>query len=351
MTEYQNEEMDMDVALLTRYLNGKCSAAEIVEVDRWVAADGRHAEWLFGMERIWALRDGQRFADPQSVDEAFGRLWTRLHRRDGVADARPARRAVPWQTALKYAAAAVIVVLLSVNLFHLTKGAADGGGENVIEVPRGQRIALTLPDATRVWLNSGSTLSYPSRFPAGGRTVKLSGEGFFEVAKSGSRPFTVESSTLNVKVLGTKFDMKTYPHENASVTLAEGAVEVSTVNGKYTVTLAPSQQAVYSETSGLTLRSDADADLARSWTAGELSFHEQTLTAIAVDLERRFDVSIRIDGEGLAEDRFTCRFASGATVEQIMTNLRDTKRMNYRIDGRTIDIIPYESRPVRRTVR
>jgi ferric-dicitrate binding protein FerR (iron transport regulator) len=326
----------MSETLLLRYLNHDCSPSEIAEIERWIASDRAHAEWLFEMERIWALKDEQRFSNPQKVNEMFDRLWARLQQRETVAVS--TRKPFPWPSVLKYAAAAVIIALLSVNLYYLKKGQLDVYVENSIEVPKGQRVALTLSDKTKVWLNSQTTFTYPARFSAKSRTVKLSGEAFFEVAENASKPFVVESSLLHVKVLGTKFDVKTYPYENASVTLAEGKVEVSAGNGNYKVTLSPSQQAVYSETAGLTLRKNINLGLVRAWTVGELSFYDQTLAAIAADLERRFDVHIRIDGRELAEDKFTAHFKENTSIAQILASLKETKRLNYKIDGREIEI-------------
>ncbi|MDR1408645.1 MAG: DUF4974 domain-containing protein [Tannerella sp.] len=326
----------MNGTLLIRYLKHDCNPSEMNEIERWVAADGAHAEWLFEMERLWALKNEQRFSEPGRVDEMFDRLWTRLQQTETAA--RPAPKTVAWRSVLKYAAAVAIVTLLSANLYHLLKGAQEDYAENIVEVPAGQRIVLTLPDATRVWLNSQTTLSYPARFANGSRTVKLSGEAFFEVSRSGSKPFIVESPLMCVKVLGTKFDVKTYPDENASVTLTEGKVEVSADHGKYRLALVPNQQAVYSKTSGLTLQKHINPDMARSWIIGELNFYDRTLAAIAADLERWFDVQIHIDSDALANDKFTCHFKENVTLEEVLANLKETKRLNYAVHGREIRI-------------
>jgi ferric-dicitrate binding protein FerR (iron transport regulator) len=328
--------MEIRETLLIRYLNHSCSPSEIKEIERWVAADRANAEWLFEMERIWALKNERRFSEPQTIDRMFDRLWTRLQKQKPVVE--PVRKTFRWPVAFKYAAAAVIVALLSVNLYFLWKGQPDTYVENTIEVPKGQRITLTLSDATKVWLNSQTTFTWPSVFSAKNRTVKLVGEGFFEVSKNASKPFIVESPLLNVKVLGTKFNVKTYPYESTYVTLSEGNVEITAGNGNYKLMLSPNQQAVYSETSGLTLHKNINPDLEKLWTVGELSFYDQTLASIAADLERRFDLQIRIVGEELAEDRFTCRFRENTAIEQILANLKETKRLNYKISGREIEI-------------
>ena len=129
-----------------------------------------------------------------------------------------------------------------------------------------------------------------------------------------------------------------------SVTLAEGEVEVASTDNKYVLTLKPNQQVIYSEALGMELHENVDTNLAKSWIIGELSFYDQPLKHIAASLERRFDVHICISDKALEADKFTCRFKEDVTVEQILTNLKKTKRLNYTIRGKQIAIVPYTRR-------
>ena len=115
---------------------------------------------------------------------------------------------------------------------------------NTITVPRGGEYQLTLSDGTRVWLNAETELKYPVAFVGEGREVMLKGEAYFEVAKNVSRPFVVKTEQLDIKVLGTSFNMKSYPSETQQVTLVQGKVEVRV--GNYSRKLQPGEQLNYS---------------------------------------------------------------------------------------------------------
>jgi ferric-dicitrate binding protein FerR (iron transport regulator) len=326
----------MKEAILIRFLQRRCTPSEIREVEQWVAADKANAEWLFEAERIWGLKDEWRFADQQEAEKAYRRFLA------AVRKEKPAGKN-PFPMFLKYAAAIAAIILLSVNLYLLLGKNRTETAMHTIEVPRGQRVVLTLPDGTRVWLNSQTTLTYPASFSAKNRDVTLAGEGFFEVVRNESSPFTVHSPLMHVKVLGTKFDVRAYPGETALVTLSEGSVEVSTTDRKNRITLRPRQQLACSEQTGLLLTDHTDTERTNSWITGELAFVHQPLAEIAAELERRFDVQIHICDTALAEDMFTCRFKGNVTIEQILNFLKETQRMDYQIKDRQINIIKYKT--------
>lgn len=320
----------MDETLLLRFLTRQCTPAEIRQIEQWISADQANADWLFEMERIWGLKDEQRFSDRQEVENAFRRFQSGI-RRQRTATCR----------VLKYAAAVIVPVLLLASLYMSVRNRTEDA-LNTVEVPAGQQITLTLSDGTKVWLNSQTTFSYPSSFTDGNREVTLRGEGFFEVVASREKPFTVHSSLLHVTVSGTKFNIKAYAGEPSYVTLAEGEVEVS-VNDETgrRLTLRPNQQVSCSEEKQMTLIKNIDTERVKSWTDGELCFVDQPLSVIAAELERRFNVDIRIQNDTLAADIFTCRFKKNVTVEQILTFLKKTRRINYKTEDQKVEITNY----------
>jgi len=326
--------------ILTRYLEKKCNSGEMKKILEWLSGNQANADRLFEMERLWMLKDEARYADPQIIDRQFDGLQAKIAQSSNRRhEFKPQRIAlVPF---LRYAAAAAILILLSVNLFYMISHREADYVANTIEVPKGQRVTLALSDGTKVWLNSQSTLTYPSRFSQNNRKVQLQGEGYFEVAKDQSKPFIVETSLLNVKVIGTKFDMRAYPDEDAFVTLTEGEVEVATPDARHLVRLLPSEQVTYSATQGMKRLKNINTEPVKAWTVGELSFHNTTLAEIVKVLERRFDVQITVSNEKLASDKFTCHFSNDVTIEQIMHNLKDTKRLSYKINNRKIEITDY----------
>ena len=229
-----------------------------------------------------------------------------------------------------------MIGLLGTNLYFLLD--KDIGLTNMVEVPRGQRVALTLSDGTKVWLNSNSKFIYPAQFSSEERDVRLEGEGFFEVAHNPKSPFTVHVDLLRIKVLGTKFNVKAYKEETSFVTLAEGKVEVITDDDEQKVTMKPNQQVSYSKEYGLAVDKDINTDVVKSWILGEAAYQNKRLDEITHDLERKFDVHIDIRDRELSSEIFTCRFKESATIDQVLTLLKETRKLDYKIRGTQIEI-------------
>jgi len=328
----------MNDTLLLRYLLNTISPSELKQLEEWVASDKNNADLLFSMERIWQLKDECRFSDHQNIEPAYRKFLINIEKEKLQTGKRKKSR-FSILSFMKYAAILMLIVLLSSNLYYLlTNDKNNDALMNTIEVPKGQRTLLTLSDGTKVWLNAESKFTYPSGFSKKRREVSLVGEAFFEVAHNKAKPFMVHSSLLKVNVLGTKFNMKTYPDETALVTLAEGLVEVCTHNEGNKITLKPNQQVSYSLDSGLILKESIDANLDKSWITGEISFVSQPLSKIKKELERRFNVNIVIKDPALINEAFTCRFKENITIEQILKNLKDTRLIDYEIKDRQIDI-------------
>lgn len=320
----------MDEQLLIRFLTHSCTSDDIRSVDRWIAADKANADWLFEMERIWSLKDELRFSDKSEIEEAYNRFTHSLTKNKNTA----------WHftlySVLKYAAAILIIGLLGLNLYKMDS--PEPPGENIIEVPKGQRVSLTLADGTKVWLNSQSKLTYPTRFSDKERNIRLEGEAFFEVVREEHSPFIVHSPLLAIKVLGTKFNVKAYLSEKSVVTLTEGKVEVETNDHVNRLTLKPNEQVSYSEEAGLMLEKNIDTKIVKSWMKGEGAFVQQRLDEIVRELERKYNVKICITDPSLGADVFTCRFKDTATIEQVLLLLKETRRLDYTFEGEQIRI-------------
>lgn len=323
----------MDDKLLTRFLNRCCTPEELERIHEWIASDPAHAATLFEIETIHSLKNELRFSSKKETEPAYRRLAAQIKEKNTPLQ-RPAKSfRTRW---LGYAAAVLFLVVLSITLYRLT---GSGAPElNIIEVPDGQRASVILSDGTRVWLNSRSKLAYPSRFSGRKRTVRLEGEGFFEVTRNEKAAFTVQSDLLEVKVLGTKFNMKAYPDEISRVTLAEGKVEVTTNDGKGKTILRPNEQVSYSAGKKMHLKRTVNTELVKSWTTGEIAYTDKTLNEIAADLERRFGISIAICDPELASEIFTCHFGQSTTVEEVLNLLKETRKLDYRHDGENIRI-------------
>ena len=334
----------MNEELLIRFLTHTCLPGEIRQIEEWVASGKANADWLFEMERIWSLKDELHFSDKKEIEQAYTRFMSE-QTNTAVPVTVPVSKRFRLYSAIKYVAVVLVVSLLSLNLYKLYTDESEQ--INIVEVPKGQRVNLTLSDGTKVWLNSQTKLIYPGRFSGKKREVKLDGEAFFEVMHNPAKPFIVDAALVHVKVLGTKFNMRIYPNEGAVVTLDEGKVEVETAAGDNKLTLKPHEQAVYIEESGMSLVKNIDPDVIRSWTKGEAAYVNKKLEDICRDLERKFDVKITITDPGLAADIFNSRFKETATIEQVLTLLKGTRRLEYSVDGQLIRIFkPKNNKPM-----
>jgi ferric-dicitrate binding protein FerR (iron transport regulator) len=254
---------------------------------------------------------------------------------------RTTRRMILHRVSLQVAKYAAIMVL-SIASWTLYQKYTDSYPENaaytVIEAPSGHRTHIFLPDGTNVWLNADTRLSYSAAFSAGNRTVELDGEGYFEVADDRKHPFTVKTPLMDVKVLGTKFNVKSYTGETSFVTLMEGIVEVVTSDETNKLTLQPGEQASISADGNPTLSGKLGAEYANAWTNGEFNYLNDRLADIAKDLERRFNVEITITDQTLANEIFTYRAEGNVSLEQILEHLKGTRELNYERESEHIKI-------------
>jgi ferric-dicitrate binding protein FerR (iron transport regulator) len=279
---------------------------------------------------------------PQENDAAYAkehlqRLHTKMHRRFWR------RIAV---TTLKYAA----IVALAIAVCVLINNVRERGEQvryAVIEAPVGQRVRITLPDGTDVWLNSQSRLSYPNNFGSGNkgknkdntrsaaRIVTLEGEGLFNVKKDPQRPFTVKTKALAAKVTGTTFNFRAYADAPPVVTLTEGAIEV-TAEG-HSLALTPGEQATLKD-NRLTAKKIDHAENVTLWTTGGFCYNDCPLAEIARDMERRFGISVNIQDRALAQVPFTLKAGESATAEQLLRYLKATKEIDFHIEQNTVII-------------
>ncbi len=180
---------------------------------------------------------------------------------------------------------------------------------NQLVIPYGNQSKIVLSDGTIVWLNAGSRLIYPTLFADKIREVFLVGEAFFEVSKNPEKPFVVKTSDLEIKVLGTKFNISAYAEDNVIQTvLKEGSVEIRRSNAAYFekgLVLKPNQMAFFNKTLKDTKVYEVDADYYMFWTQGLLSFDEIDFNRIVKKVERFYNISIRFSEATLGSIRIS----------------------------------------------
>ncbi len=211
---------------------------------------------------------------------------------------------------------------------------------------KGNTYQLTLPDGSKVWLNAGSSLQFPSQFTGKTRSVTLSGEGYFEVAKittpgAAKRiPFIVKTAQQEVLVLGTHFNIKAYTDEpTTKTTLLEGSVKVtssplssspdfSSRAKAIDLTLKPNQQAVLNN--NILSVQPADAQEAVAWKNGEFDFNSENIKSIMTTLARWYDIEVVYNGIP-PETTFTGKISRNRNIGQVLHMLEKTKSVHFKI--------------------
>jgi hypothetical protein len=205
---------------------------------------------------------------------------------------------------------------------------------NTLATPRGGQYEVVLPDGTRVWLNSATSLTYPVMFPGKERRVELTGEAYFEVAKNAASPFFVKTSSQTVEVLGTHFNINSYPDEKSvKTTLLEGSVKVTGSENGRVVKLSPLQQAV-NVSGNLKVIDDADIEEALAWKNGKFLFRNTDLQTVMRQLSRWYNVDVEYQGT-VATKHYRGRISRNVPVSQVFEILK-TSGVNFIINGRTI---------------
>ena len=204
----------------------------------------------------------------------------------------------------------------------------------------GERTLVTLPDSSKVWLNGGSTLIYPSRFISAERNVCLSGEAYFEVTKDSQRPFTVDVNHVKLKVLGTTFNVFSYPDNPRVVTTLEtGKLQVKVDNKKEPYLLEPDNQLVMDTKTGeVDVRTVHAADYS-VWRVPVLYFEETELIYALRQIERTYNVKVHIQNSHFNHQTIRAHFNQDDSIVNIMTVIKMLiPAMNYTIEGDDIYI-------------
>lgn len=267
---------------------------------------------------------------------------------------------INWGIFLKIAASLLIIISISLLfIFERININFAEQKQKTIEliVPSGEKSQLILSDGTKVWLNSESKLTFPVNLSGNERKVILEGEGYFDVSKIKNSHFVVYSQDIKVKVIGTKFNLKSYPRDRTiETTVVEGIVKVESEKGNMNfspVLLRPKEKMVFqkrkfeeniSVVSSNTIGKSADVPVQKEititnvntenvtcWKDQLLVFDNETLEEIAVKMSRWFKIDVAIDPL-LKSQRYTGKFVYNESLEQVLEAINLTTPIKYNID-------------------
>lgn len=209
---------------------------------------------------------------------------------------------------------------------------------NTLSTARGGQYQVVLPDGTKVWLNAVSSIRYPTSFKGNERKVEMTGEAYFEVVARKDQPFVVAVNGMDVKVLGTEFDIMAYPEEgNKKTTLVQGAIKVE--NGNDQRLLMPADQAIVGNDGALSVASQVDVESVIAWKLGFFQFNHIDLQTMMRQIARWYDVEIVYQREDLSGE-YGGRISRKLNLSELISLLEGNGAGRFKIEGRKLIVLP-----------
>lgn len=357
--------------LVSLKLTDEADAAELQELERLLR---EHPEWGMKAEMlqgIWASRpDSSVF--PGAFDRHMQRLSNHLsepvlqYEEDttvAVMEEIGTASRVSSLRRIGYWLTGIAACLLIGFIYFSSRNGAEGRdatAKNAVTTKPGSKSNIQLPDGTQVWLNADSKLTYNEKFQGDIREVSLSGEAYFDVVRDESRPFIIHTKAIDVRVLGTSFNVRSYENEKITETsLIHGSVEITLRNRPdKKIVLKPNEKLIVqndedpsavmpeapSRKQQLTLDhinfQKKDSSIIETlWVKNKLAFDGEAFEDIALKIERWFDVKVDIRGEKLKATPFSAVF-DGESLQEVLEALRISGNFRYTIDRKQVTIFP-----------
>lgn len=324
--------------LIVKYLKKELSSEESRIIGDWLEKDKANQDFLFGLEELFQLYHW----DEDKLAARTQQEWEKLKQQ--IRPQKQGGNRIPlWKSVIRYAAVLVGVGLCS-YCFWQNRMIQKLQSPVTVTTAKGERSHITLPDGSKVWLNSCSSISYSHAVFSQERKVKMNGEAYFEVAKDIHTPFIVESKKINTKVLGTKFNIRAYSDENyMTATLLEGSIQLTSSDKRFpgSIIMKPGEKIIcYDENGETEYVHDRKQSERIDWISGKLHFDNRSLEMIARELEKHFDTNITFTVDSLKEECFTCDFENGENLHQILNILKLTRKFDYEMQGKKILLYP-----------
>lgn len=320
-----------DSHLVIGYLQGNLSKEEIEEFYVWIDSCKENKNLFFEIKAIYdACLSEKKTLD---IEGSWQKL---LHKKGNKNKHYP----IVIKRIVSYAAVAVLAVLITSALFQFllptqqhTVATSYIGGDGL------DADKVILPDGTQISLGTNTTFHYDNDYGKQSRTIHLSGEAYFDVAKQKNKPFIVKVNGQEIEALGTKFNVMAYPKDSLLViTLLEGAVSLTTEGLSQIPVLQPNQQLVYNRNKRTINISQVDAQAFIAWTSGYYYFPDQRLESILKRLSHVYGVTFNVHSTKLNNTVFTGTFYRGQSVKDIMEIINLSIPIKYKIEDRRVTI-------------
>ena len=294
-----DKQIDINL-LIIRLFSGEATPNEKEVIATWLNQSAENKKLYSDLQEIWLSSGIENNTDQYHLEEAIRTFKSKIRKEN-----QQKKTAINFRLILTWAAILVLILALPFSYYLGIRSTARQNSMTTISCAFGDRTSIVLPDSTRVWLNSGSSVSFNPDFNQRTRKVILDGEAFFAVSKDRNHPFHVFANQIDIQVLGTQFNVKAYSGEHTiSTTLVEGSLQVFSKTEK--IRIKPFEKMVYNKLDQkMELQALNDISPDTEWKDGRLIFRNQSLEELEPILERWFDVDIIFADEQVKKKRFT----------------------------------------------
>jgi len=332
-------ERIIDIA--NRFLAEKdCTSQELTALKRWLSDAATHSEVESWLAENWAT-------SPENDSDTL--IETVFQQIEAYQDERQSKSVFSIKRMLKIyqkVAAFLLIPIIGFGILYWVSQQNQSVGQYTETIaPRGQKSQIVLTDGTKVWLNSDTKIKYPGNFSKNERDVYLDGEAFFEVSKNPHQPFVVHTSGVDVKVLGTKFNVKAYADENQIETsLFEGKVNLLLNDPSSTQQIEkevePGQSFIYSKADHQLAANKFPQDEINGWKKNQLIFKDDTFSNLVKKVERWYDVKVVYDEEQFNDRRLTVELYEGERLDRLLNIISMALSVDYKYEKGEIRLTP-----------
>ena len=317
----------METNLLSRILTGEGSSAEKEEFYRMLGENKKEEELFYEVKSLWLRTSKQQTV--VDVDSEFENLWRKLNH----SVKRPSFSI--GKRILQYAAIAIFMLSIGgLAGYFISKNDIEISGTAVQKYTamKGSVSTVEFADGTKVWLNSGSELTYHEDNKTKQRLAELHGEAFFEVKHREDFPMMVKVGQIVIRDLGTTFNIKAYPEDNTIETsLIEGKADILNYKGNSLVELTPGESALYSKEDKKIEIKPFISNVLSAWRDGKFVIRDQRLEDIFTEISRWYDVEFKFENQALRDYKYTGNIKKSTTAQYVLKMLKLTANFNYRI--------------------
>lgn len=326
------DEKNLNIELIAKCLATTASDTEKQELLNWMSQNRENEAFYFSMKDLYEAGNWEKL----KAEAGTSQNWIKLKEKISEDKKNDKKRPVRYLAVLRYAAVLAIGVFISA-LFIKNESKPGTELKNQVVTGIGERTQMVLPDGTKIWVNSCSSVSYSFNYGTKTRDIYLKGEAYFKVTKNPELPFIVHTQGFKVTALGTSFNVTAYDNDNeVSAVLLEGSISFEKMKTGEAELIKPGEKIYYTKNTDETKVVRVDAQSYVAWSNGETRFEHLEMEEITKRLQRAYHVTFVLENEKIRDMHFTGTFRNYESLDQILKVISTNTNLNCKLVRDTV---------------